>query len=409
MLPTINGKSFLDCTLEDFYEIIDDEGYRESDQIDYKKSFTAFDIPKEKKGIINKEKAEFRKDVCAMANAQGGYLVYGIKEDGKGVPHEIVGISIEDNNTDKFENDIRNILQTVSPKPPYYDLRFVPFGENYLVVLYVHHDLYSPYVFIENNQDYRFYIRRGNSAAVASYSEVRSMFNQSLVLEKEIERFRRERLAFFQARASHNVSYNKFLLVHIIPDTFMENSYNKPVFVLERSGARFFNIFSSFECYTRSQPMIEGLRYTSEDGNKECRLYNNGIAELMFTLTKSGLNYDRESRCRFSYGWAWNKIDDALSAYILEMRKYLETTRIFPCITVVGCEGVYTQVDDWSDYIGSIDRDDLLCLPAVFNDIGNDDELEIDKKRLKLEFLLSLGVRTITEVDDLVKEVYGNQ
>ena len=408
MLPTINGKSFMDCTLEDFSEIIDDESYRESDQIDYKKTFAAFSLPREKKDLINKEKAEFRKDVCALANAQGGYLIYGIKEDGKGVPHEMVGISIKDNNTDKFENDIRNILQTVSPKPPHYDLRFVPFGENYLVVLYVHHDLYSPYVFIEDNQDYRIYRRRGNSAAVASYSEVRSMFNQSLVLEKEIERFRRERMEFYRSRASQNVSYKKFLLVHFIPDTFMDNSYNKPVFVLERSGARFSNIFTSFECYTRSQPMIEGLRFTSEDGNKECRLYNNGIAELMFTLTQHELKYVRQSQCYFPYGWAWEKIDDALSSYILEMRKYLETTRIFPCITVVGCKGVYTQVDDWLDYIGSIDRDDLLCMPVVFDDIGNDDLLKMDKQRFKLEYLLSLGVSTKKEINDLVKEVYGD-
>ena len=135
MLPLINGKSLMNCTVDDLAVILDNESFRESDYIDYKKSLSVFDIPKENKDALNRVRAEFRKDVCGMANAQGGYLVYGIKEDGKGVPHEIVGLPIKDRNTDIFENEIRNILQPVSPKPPHYELHFIPFGENYVVIV----------------------------------------------------------------------------------------------------------------------------------------------------------------------------------------------------------------------------------------------------------------------------------
>lgn len=74
MLPTINGKSFLNCSIEDLKGILDNQDYRESDYLDFKKSFEITEIPKSESDALNKAKAEFRKDVCAFANAQGGFL-----------------------------------------------------------------------------------------------------------------------------------------------------------------------------------------------------------------------------------------------------------------------------------------------------------------------------------------------
>ena len=38
----------MDCSLEDLKEILDNESYRESDQVDYKKTFAVFDMAEEK-------------------------------------------------------------------------------------------------------------------------------------------------------------------------------------------------------------------------------------------------------------------------------------------------------------------------------------------------------------------------
>lgn len=235
MLPTINGKSFLDCSLDEFLMIKDDESYRECAFIDYKKDFSMFNVPQNNNHELGIKRAEFRKDVCAMANGQGGYLVYGVKEDGKGIPHEIEGISIKDNNTDKFENSIKNTLQTIAPKIPHYEIKFLPIGEKYLIIIYVYHDLFTPYIFLENNQDYRIYKRVGNSVLIATYTEVRTMFTQSLSMRKEIERYRKERIQYFQSQEIDNSEkYSRILLIHILPDTFLDESYNKNMFLLYR-------------------------------------------------------------------------------------------------------------------------------------------------------------------------------
>ena len=39
MLPTINGKSFLEVTEDDLKVLVENADYRESDYIDYKRNF----------------------------------------------------------------------------------------------------------------------------------------------------------------------------------------------------------------------------------------------------------------------------------------------------------------------------------------------------------------------------------
>ena len=63
MLPTINGKSFLECNIDDLKTILDNTDFKESEYLDYKKSFELTEIPKTQKDALDKAKAEFRKDV----------------------------------------------------------------------------------------------------------------------------------------------------------------------------------------------------------------------------------------------------------------------------------------------------------------------------------------------------------
>ncbi len=407
MLPSINGKTLLECYLEDLVEIIDNEIYRESDQIDYKSSLTVLDIPKENKEGLNKARAEFRKDVCAMANAQGGYLIYGIKEDGKGVPHEIPGITIRDNNTDKFENDIRNILQTVSPKPPHYELHFIPCENNYVVVIRIYSDFYAPYVFLENNQDYRIYRRNGNAALVASYSELRSMFTQSLSLENEIYNYRMERVQYFQQQEdTPEQKYSQFLLLHIIPDTFLDSSYNNNLFILQRKNQIYISdLFSGVNCTDGPIPTVDGVRFTSYNFNEESHLYNNGIAEAFVPLH----NLIRTPK-EFPKGYlastnVWEKIEFVIAMYRRRMRYIFATKRLFVCVTIVGCKGIISEDSGFFDYRGLIDRNLIICDPVIIEDYYNDEVSDMEIKKLHLNYLLALGIQYQKSVRDLIAEI----
>lgn len=414
MYPVINGKALYDCTLTDIQEILGDEEYRESEYIDYKETFSFLNIPKENKNARNKEKAEFRKDVCALANAQGGYLIYGIRENEKGIPDEIIGVEIPDNNTDRFEGLLKDFLQTVMPRIPNYRIRFIPHQNRYVILLYVYRDYYAPYVFIENNHDYQMFKRVGNSVKSIPYVELKQMFVESISFEKEIDSFRNERVDTFLAHEDNtDHDYSRFIIFHIIPDTFLDSSYDTPLYILDSKQGNLSNIFYSFECDTFGIPMIKGIRYRGRGVNAECRLYNNGIAEFFYPMKKY-YYYEDETKRSFVY-WddVWRKIERAIPNYISKMKDYIRTNKLYMCLGIVGCKDAYTTAFGWNisysdlERIGSIDRNRLLCEPVVFDITKDYNYGSKSQKKLKLAFLLSLGARENSEMDGLIKELYG--
>ena len=402
MLPTVNGKSFLKCTTEDIKTILDNQDFRESEYLDYKKSFTLFETPRTETEALNKARAEFRKDICSFANAQGGYIIYGIKEDGKAVPHELIGISILDNNKEVFENTIKNTLQTIQPRSPRYEIAYIPYEERFIVILYVHHDFFTPYAFLENNQDYRVYKRVGSSAKVVTYLELKTMFTQSMTLEKEVENFRLQRISFYQDQKSTiGALKEKFLLLHIIPDTFLDSSYSKPLYYHEDKGAGFSFIFNAFECNSWAIPMVEGLRYPGRGRDTECRLYNNGIAECYYPLTE-----DLRLKEWFPWEKCWSMVNQVINSYCQKAQHFFDTKRYFVGISIIGCQNHLVEINCWADQQATVDRDELLCISQEIHIGENGCFSEDDQKMLMLNYMLSLGIRSNKALIQLLKDVY---
>ena len=167
MLPTINGKSFLEVTEDDLKVLVENADYRESDYIDYKRNFAFLEIAKEKK---QEKIAEFRSDVCAFANSEGGYLIFGVSDE-NGCASEIPGIDIPNDDTDRFELDRRNNLMPINPRPPYLKFHFVKLGNGkYVVIIYVKHDSFAPYTHVVDEKYYNVYKRSGNRKQIIPIS-----------------------------------------------------------------------------------------------------------------------------------------------------------------------------------------------------------------------------------------------
>ena len=234
------------------------------------------------------------------------------------------------------------------------------------------------------------------------------MFVQSLSIEKAIEEFRRERIKNYDHLTS--AKKNKYLILHIFPDTFMDSSYNKPLFILENKGEDFSTIYDRFECATRSMPMVEGLRYKARGSDAECCLLNNGISECYYPISSKVIisDYfptgflDWEASC---YDILWT-----IKKYIEKAAKHYITTRLFVCISIVGCMGVITDRSPMYPIIpdeGMIDRNYLYINPIVIEN-ANEFSLDcIDAQRIKYEFMIALGIKYDKGLKGLIKELYG--
>lgn len=155
----INDKPLAEWTIDDINTLIGDEQWRESSTIDYKREFKARD-------------EGFKKDVCAFANAQGGYLFMGIDED-NGLATSIVGI--DDVGIDDYNLSISNALSSsIEPSRPVYESHLIPLeNKKCILIIHVLEGCDKPY---RVRNEGRFWIRGNAGNEVMSYMVLQDMF-----------------------------------------------------------------------------------------------------------------------------------------------------------------------------------------------------------------------------------------
>lgn len=392
----INNKSPLDCTEDDFHVLLNNPDFRENQYLDYKKDFAFRKVPKENKEKIAEEIAEFRSDICAFANADGGYLIYGISEK-EALAQDLIGVEIE--NPDKFELELRNKLNPIMPKIPPVQIKFTKLEiGKYIVVVKVEHDYYSPYIHVEQEKDYRIYKRDGNQKTCIGYTELKNMFIQSRGLEDEILQFRKERINYFEEQ--HCAEHGRFLLVHIVPESFQTN--RERLLIIEKTkSVSFGSVFYQSRVSSNSIPCVDGLRFANYEEHIEGILYNNGIAELCVPLSR--YVFEKSEGLFFAQEEVWRYIDGLVQGYHDSIPEIFGNGRYFACISIVGCKNVMTEWNIWGHYT-NIDRDRIICSPVVFENLQNKEYYYRDFKLLHIEYLLSLGLKH----DKVIEEYINN-
>lgn len=415
MLPVVNGKSFLELTEKDLKTLVDNADFRENDYIDYKLNFAFLEIPKDKKLQIAEKIAEFRSDVCAFANSEGGFLIFGVS-DANGCVSDIPGIVIPNDDTDRFELDRRNNLMPISPKTPYLKFHFIKLENGkYVVIIWVKHDNFAPYTHIVDEKNYNIYKRYGNRKQIIGYSELKNMFNQSLSLDKEIYKYRSDRIEYYQGMEDDGKhTYSQFLMLHIIPETFMDSSYDERMFVMEKSKKyNFSSIFSYFNCSSHSIPCVDGIRFVADSRlgcSAECFIYNNKIVECFFPLRHAlHIGNDKYPNGYIAWKYIWDKIYGTVRAYFEEFKALVKNQRVFVCISIIGCKGITSTSEEegfWDFYTSKIDRNIIMCNPVILENIDAEDSQEITQKKLYIEYMLSIGKKHEKCLDEYISEVY---
>ncbi|HYT46203.1 MAG TPA: ATP-binding protein, partial [Methylomirabilota bacterium] len=216
------NKPLAEIEENDLQELID-TAVRESKDLDYKESLSV-ELPSEKK--------EFLSDVSSFANAIGGYLIYGVKEnkEDSGLPVELCGLQLD--NPGKFGTTLENIIQTgIDPRLPasgvHVQVVLLPSKQRWTVVIHIQQSWLRPHMVKPSG---RFFTRSSSGKYALEVSELRTAFELSGRTAELIRDFRAERLGRIAVGEETPVPLNEQapkLVLHMIPF----NAFSIPVSV----------------------------------------------------------------------------------------------------------------------------------------------------------------------------------
>jgi len=150
------------------------------------------DFKQQLPGVSDKDKHEFLKDACALANAEGGDLIYGIAEGDDGVAGDIVPITVESD--DAAMRRLRQLL-TDRVEPVVHGVHMhrvdCPSG-GYVLIVRVPKSFEAPHRFLTNGSS-RFPIRNERSINEMSFDQLRSAFSATSTLADRAASFRETR------------------------------------------------------------------------------------------------------------------------------------------------------------------------------------------------------------------------
>ncbi len=358
----INAKEFGEWTEEDMFAIIHNEAYKENEFIDYKENFAPLEcLDKMQK---KKKQDEFRHDICSFANSNGGFLLFGIKEEA-GVPVNISGISID--NIDKFELDRRNELSGILPIVPNVAFSFVLLkNDNYIVIIKVSRGLHRPYINLENEGVFKFFVRHGNRKRAMSYMEIQSYFLQSGMLSDEIKKFRKDRLKYYQ----EEYPGMPFAMIHVMPGDFLNDSAQVDlydVYVEKRLNGH--ELFDRI-CFGTVVPNVDGICFPgyNYDTGLFLQLYNNGVTELFYRVEICERQEEKGLYCHGIVDRMTELLYGTMNLYVATQRQSVA----YVCVTIAGCKGLWSVIDHNNDYYAKVDRNEIHCMPIEIKEITDE-------------------------------------
>ncbi|QFZ83540.1 hypothetical protein GFK26_12615 [Variovorax paradoxus] len=173
------------------FQAICNQRFSESGTVDFKQELTRND---------DKGKNELAKDVCALANADGGDLVYGIKEDSAGGSAESVIPLVGESYDDASRRLLQTLESWIEPRIRGIQLKHVPLEHGFGLVIRVPASFDGPHCIRNNNSQRRFVLRNGTITSDMTYDQLRSAFSSSASLATQAREFVKSRLRLVEDR-----------------------------------------------------------------------------------------------------------------------------------------------------------------------------------------------------------------
>ena len=227
---------------------------------------------------------EFRKDVCALANAEGGDLVYGISERNS-CANAVLKIPGAD--FDGIKRRLRQILESrVEPRIHGIQFHHCTFADGgFVLVLRVPASYDTPHRF--GTTEHRFAIRNDTSTSDMTYDQLRNAFGRGATLLEKAAQFRTARVDKIAAgHAPRKFSPGVVLALHIIPICGLAGQANVDISGLH-SDLTVLRLDAEYE-WSRIANLDGLVSFPRDDPNGvDCcsQLFRNGSFEVLKNIT----------------------------------------------------------------------------------------------------------------------------
>jgi len=198
-------------------------------------------------GTTKDDKFEFAKDVCAMLNATGGDIVYGIAE-ARGAASKVMPLTGE--SSDAATRRLLQVIDTgIEPRPVGIRAYPIPMSDGYAMVIRVPAQMDGPYRVTVDDRN-RFPLRNNTHTTELTYDQLRSAFDRTATLAEKAARVRDHRIEqTLMGRTWQPMMKGPVALVQLIPLMSMSERRRVDVSSLDAEAFR-----------TKSLPSLSSAR-----------------------------------------------------------------------------------------------------------------------------------------------------
>jgi hypothetical protein len=228
----------------------------------------------------DKGKLEFLKDVAAMANAEGGDIIFGVGET-EGVATAIEPLSSEESVDEAIRRLSQSLDSSIEPRVAGVICHPLPLpAGGYVLKISVPRSFTGPHRVTFQDKNI-FFVRAQRHVSQFSYSQLREAFNLRMQAEDRMRAFRAERLAHIKSgHGRSQIKSGARYVIHILPlVSFAEDRMINLSTFMPRANDLLFGRRGNVSTYWNLDGILARAHLNQEQDYKYVQLFRTGAIE----------------------------------------------------------------------------------------------------------------------------------